>query len=427
VDLLEPVSEDTRAQVEAAALERAGTQTVDNLRARTRRIIAEVDAAAALRRLVAATKGRKVALYVDDDGMATLAAHLPGPVARACSETLTAHAQACEVDEDGNRDPRSLDQRRADCLADLILRPHGDRPPVQIDLTVVAGADTLTGFGPGADRPGEVDGDLVPAPVVRELAHTFGLMPRPAAAPTTADDAPSVDWTETGPVPGNAETEARIAGCEAAERAAAADLAAAARAERQEALQRLLAARRLTGTALAHRPRIALVDQLSGTLLALTDAVELRQAATTGTGLGPPPASDAYRPTDPLTRFVRLRDRRCRFPGCRARARCADLDHQTPHPHGPTAHDNLACLCEHHHRLSHQAPGWQLRRDDRGGLVWTLPGGATVTTYPPALGTDDAPVSAVGPPSGSRRIDRTLEAIRNWRPGDGAPDPGIPY
>ena len=428
VDLLEPVSEGTRAQVEAAALERAGTQTVDNLRARTRRIIAEVDAAAALRRLVEAPKGRKVALYADDDGMATLAAHLPGPVARACSETLTAHAQACEVDQDGNRDPRSLDQRRVDCLADLILRPHGDRPPVQIDLTVVAGTDTLTGFGPGADRPGEVDGDLVPAPVVRELAHAFGLMPRPASRPAApaAHEAPSVDWTETGPVPGDAETEARITSCEAAERAAAADLATAVRAERQQALERLLAARRLTGTALAHRPRIALVDQLSGTLLALTDAVELRQAATTGMGLGPPPATDAYRPPDPLGRFVRLRDRRCRFPGCRARARCADLDHQTPHPHGPTAHDNLACLCEHHHRLSHQAPGWALRRDDRGGLVWTLPGGCTLTTYPPAVGTDEAPVTATGPPPASRR-NRTLDAIRDRRPGSGAPHPDIPF
>src|SRR4051794_1334846 len=65
VDLLRPVSDDTRAAVEAAALDRAGSQTVANLRARVRRIIARLDAAAALRRLVAAAKGRKVALYGD--------------------------------------------------------------------------------------------------------------------------------------------------------------------------------------------------------------------------------------------------------------------------------------------------------------------------------------------------------------------------
>jgi hypothetical protein len=260
-------------------------------------------------------------------------------------------------------------------------------------------------------------------------------------------------------VHGDAALEARIAGLRADETAAAADLAAAidtedrlaragvaepvlradlftqmaaVRAQRQEALNRLLAAHRLTGTALEHRPHVALVDQLSGTLLALTDAVELRQAAIARRGLGPPPPTEAYQPTDPLVRFVKLRDRRCRFPGCRARARCADLDHQTPHPHGPTAHDNLACLCEFHHRLSHQAPGWQLRRDERGGLVWTLPGGYTVTTYPPAVGTDDAPVTVSGPSPAARarrrrRTSRTLEALRNWQPRSAAPDPDTPF
>src|SRR5215212_6781980 len=108
VGLLEPVSDDKRTEVEAAALERAGTQTVGNLRARVRRIIAKLDAAAALRRLVAAAKGRKVALYGDDDGMSTLAALLPGPLARACYETIKAYATACEFDDEGNRDPRSL-------------------------------------------------------------------------------------------------------------------------------------------------------------------------------------------------------------------------------------------------------------------------------------------------------------------------------
>ena len=470
VDLLRPVSEDKRAQVEAAALERAGEQTVDNLRARVRRLITRLDAAAALRRLAAAVRGRKVALWAGEDGMATLAADLPQPLARACYQTLRAHAKACAVDEHGNPDPRGLDERMADCLADLILRPHADRPPVRIDLTLVAGVDTLTGFGPDADAPGEVDGDPVPAPLVRELAHALGLLPRPtpAAQPgdATLDSEASVDWTETEPVAGDEALEARIADREADETAAAADLAAAidaedqlaasdpeatggpvavgpsatdfaarmaaARAERQAALQRLLAAQRLTGTALAHRPRIALVDQLTGTLLALTDTLELRQAATTGSGLGPPPATDGYRPADPLARFVTLRDRRCRFPGCRARARCADLDHTRPHPHGPTAHDNLACLCEHHHRLSHQAPGWQLRRGEHGGLVWTLPGGHTVTTSPPAVGIDDAPTVATQPAPADRaarrrRTDATLEALRRWRPGNGTADPSIPF
>ena len=111
--------------------------------------------------------------------MSTVTALLTTPVARACREALAAYAKACEFDEDGNRDPRSHEQRMADCLADLILRPHADHPAVRVVLTLVAGVDTVTGEGPGADEPGEVDGDLVPAPLVRELAQELGLLPRP--------------------------------------------------------------------------------------------------------------------------------------------------------------------------------------------------------------------------------------------------------
>jgi hypothetical protein len=288
----------------------------------------------------------------------------------------------------------------------------------------------VTEQGAGADDPGELDGDLVSAAQVRELAYQFGLMPRPG--PTTAGAADDHAASSTAPAAASApedEHEARLASLRDAERAAAEELRTAfAAADRtrddvhgsgaRAALPRLLDTRRLIDTALAERPRIAVVDKQSGTLLALTDSTELRAAATAGRGLGPPGGTDAYRPTDPLYRFVRLRDRRCRFPGCRLRARCCDLDHQVPHPHGDTAHDNLACLCEHHHRLSHQAPGWRLHRATDGGLVWTLPGGRTVTTYPPAFGSDDADTRVGAPPprTGRQRYDDALAAITNSRP-----------
>jgi hypothetical protein len=364
------------------------------------------------------------------------------PLARACHQALAAYAKACEFDEEGNRDPRTQQQRMADCLADLILRPHADRPAVRIALTLIAGVDTLTGHGPGADEPGEVDGDLVPAPLVRELAYTLGLLPRPAPEPDPAPDPALADSHHAGDDGMDAEAPAAARrpatlqqGCEpaadlaalrAAELAAAEELMTAcaaadtapgstgARAARA-ALTRLLDTRRLLDTALAERPRIAVTDRLSGTLLALTDSSELRAAATAGRGLGPPPGTAAYRPTDPLHRFVELRDRRCRFPGCRVLARCCDLDHQIPHPHGPTAHDNLACLCEHHHRLSHQAPGWRLHRDADGGLVWTLPSGRTLTTHPPAFGTDDGSTPTVSR-TGREKYADALASIGTNRP-----------
>ena len=153
----------------------------------------------------------------------------------------------------------------------------------------------------------------------------------------------------------------------------------------------LLSAGRVRGTALAHRPELALTDELTGQLAALTGAAGLRS----GGALGPPPESAGYRPDARLDRFVRLRDRRCRFPGCRARPARSDLDHTVPWPAGPTAEANLACLCRHHHRLRHQAPGWRLHATSDGGLTWTTPGGITATTRPPRFGSDDDLPAAV--------------------------------
>jgi hypothetical protein len=59
-------------------------------------------------------------------------------------------------------------------------------------------------------------------------------------------------------------------------------------------------------------------------------------------------------------------------------------------------------LCEHHHRLKHQAPGWTLTGDADGGLTWTTPGGIQVTTRPPGFGTDDDLVPVGAPPVTTR-------------------------
>lgn len=450
VEIVGPVTDPgTRAQIEADVLPRAvAGQAPTALRASARRAVAKRDAAAAADRLAAAVRDRHVRLDARDDGMSTLTALLSGPVARACREALSGYAKACEFDENGDRDPRSHQERMADCFADLILRPHADHPVVRILLTLIAGVDTVTGHGPGADAPGELDGDPVSAAQVRELAYQFGLLSRPEGStgrePEAGRNAGESDADDSSPGTSSAEihepagAEARLVSLRQAELAAAGELLAmlatgqdsgggdATTSAAGEALTRLLDARRLLDTTLAERPRIAIVDALSGTLLSLTDSTEMRTAATTGRGLGPPAGTDAYRPTDSLHRFVRLRDRRCRFPGCRARARCCDLDHQLPHPHGDTAHDNLACLCEHHHRLSHQAPGWRLSRDPDGGLRWTLPGGRTITTYPPPFGTDDASVSVLPPPrTGRQRYADALSALANSRPGGSPAD--IPF
>ena len=126
-----------------------------------------------------------------------------------------------------------------------------------------------------------------------------------------------------------------------------------------------------------------------------------------------------------MDRFVRLRDRRCRFPGCRTRIRTCDLDHRIPYPHGRTTHDNLEGLCEHHHRLSHQAPGWRLGGSSDGGLVWTLPGGTTITTVPPRFGTDDGTTAHPRPNNDTDHTDNaghTGDARRTGHRADSRTD-----
>ncbi|WP_344688023.1 HNH endonuclease signature motif containing protein [Blastococcus jejuensis] len=141
---------------------------------------------------------------------------------------------------------------------------------------------------------------------------------------------------------------------------------------------------RTAGGGLADRPRIAVTDALTGALLVLTDARELRAAAVAGRGLGPPDASSTYRPGLKLDRFVRARDRRCRFPGCRRRVPLGgELDHRESWPDGATSAENLVGFCTGHHRGKHQAPGWCYELTAEGTLIITTPSGLTATTDPP--------------------------------------------
>jgi hypothetical protein len=56
-----------------------------------------------------------------------------------------------------------------------------------------------------------------------------------------------------------------------------------------------------------------------------------------------------------LRRHVQIRDRSCVYPGCRATARSADLDHTVDHGHGgATTSANSGPLCRHDHRLKHE-------------------------------------------------------------------------
>jgi hypothetical protein len=440
----------------------AAGKTVPQLRAAARRAVLRADAAAAARRLAAAIRERQVRVFPGEDGMASLVATLPVPVALACRSALEQYVEACTIPGD----ERSKDQRMVDCFVDVMLRPgETGLPPVQAQLTVVAGVDTLD----GGDEAGEIDGQPVPAALVRELAYSLGLLPRPVTAlPTAPAPATSAPETTTTAAPATAETptptetggieappsetlamvtsaaECAPAGAPADEPTVEAEAPTLSSSEAAAArIAELLGITTVAGTALAHLPAIAVVEEISGQLLALTTAAGLRAAATcrrracrTGTRacthpadgpcLGPPPDSPGYRPAAPLHRFVAARDRRCRFPGCRAPAIRCDLDHTTPWPAGPTSANNLCCLCRHHHRLSHQAPGWSMRRLPDGGLEWTTPGGDRITTHPPRYGTDDHAPPGNDPPQPTPAPLTPLERVLGRPRPPGAVDDDPP-
>ncbi|MGH3630796.1 MAG: DUF222 domain-containing protein [Sciscionella sp.] len=95
-----------------------------------------------------------------------------------------------------------------------------------------------------------------------------------------------------------------------------------------------------------------------------------------------------YRPPAALAEHIVLRDRSCRFPGCRKPAEHTDLDHTRAYYHGgTTSHDNLTALCRRHHRLKHET-NWTLTPPTPGHHTWTTPQG---TTHTITLDNDEPP------------------------------------
>jgi hypothetical protein len=99
--------------------------------------------------------------------------------------------------------------------------------------------------------------------------------------------------------------------------------------------------------------------------------------------------SATYRPGSRVDRFVRGRDRTCRFPGCEQPSVRCDLDHTRAfHTEGgETVCDNLVALCRRHHRLKHETD-WTYRLEPDGSVLWTAPSGHRYRQPPEDHGDD---------------------------------------
>jgi Domain of unknown function (DUF222) len=92
--------------------------------------------------------------------------------------------------------------------------------------------------------------------------------------------------------------------------------------------------------------------------------------------------SAGYQPSNTLRHIVKVRSRRCGFPGCRRPAVRCDDDHTVPYDKGgKTCECNLHPLCRRHHQTK-QAPGWRLDQPQPGILTWTMPSGRRITVTP---------------------------------------------
>jgi hypothetical protein len=142
---------------------------------------------------------------------------------------------------------------------------------------------------------------------------------------------------------------------------------------------------------------VALTDD-GGALLGTVTAPELARLAARGCRLhgrnadcscpvlGSPPEVDGYHHSPAQERFLRLRDRTCRHPGCGQPAGRTDADHVVPYDcGGRTTCQNLCCLCRNHHRLKTFARDWRFDMRADGTLTVTTPSGITRTTRPPGL------------------------------------------
>lgn len=179
------------SEVERRVLTAARGQTPGKLRAIVDRAVQRADPGAAAERHRRAESERRVEVWPQPDGMATLAAILPADQAHAMLGVVDDFARTL-----GSDDSRNMDARRADCLVDLVVnggdvrggKPSGrtspadtggspstghctagrSRRPAQAVVHVTVPISTLMGVD---DEPGDLAGHgTIPADLARRVA-----------------------------------------------------------------------------------------------------------------------------------------------------------------------------------------------------------------------------------------------------------------
>ncbi|PSS44053.1 HNH endonuclease [Arthrobacter woluwensis] len=342
-----------RADYEARVVAHAENAAPQRLRRFAVREAEKVRPEALALRFERARAERRVWVSPLPDGMAALTAVLPAAVAHGIHGRLTDMARALKGRTPLGTSPgdvRTLDQFRADLLADMLLTggpqsvadPEGHLAAIRarVDVTIPVELLRSSEESDGSWRASE-----------RRRVPDLGL----------SSGSGSPVWSR-----------GRVRSCgSVASDGGAGHHGVSAELNGRFALDPETARRLAGGESAWNR---VLTDPLSGAVLAV----------------------DRYRPNADLRRYLAARDTRCRFPGCRIRAAFLDLDHTEDAAHGGmTSSTNLAGLCRRHHVLKHHSR-WTVRQLGRGVLEWTSPTGRVHRDDPPAPTTRMASAQMTG-------------------------------
>jgi hypothetical protein len=173
------------ARIEERAISHAEMHTPGQVANKVKALIAKVSPEEFEEAVEAAIETRRVEYYPESDGMATVLAILPAAEATMLKNALDAMAQmgaerdradveAARGDTDSRQKLRTMDQRRADALAEMAAKALNDlsdfykpqRRPVTVNITM----DLATAMGL-AENPAMLSGyGPIPASIARELA-----------------------------------------------------------------------------------------------------------------------------------------------------------------------------------------------------------------------------------------------------------------
>ncbi|WP_084628266.1 DUF222 domain-containing protein [Amycolatopsis nigrescens] len=273
------LTEQRARDVDAIMADRLADKNPPGLRRAVNRVIAQIDPDGYAARVRKRRIGRKLELVHRGEGTSSLVIDVPVEVGAAMYVRADRDARALKTKDE----PRTLDQLRADVIADRCLRETGTLHNPRADVHLYVDLTTLAGLN---DDPAEVAGyGPIPAWLAKEIAFA-----------------------------------------------------------RHSTWRRVV-----------------------------TDPV---------TGLPVDVGRNCYHPPPDLSRFIRVRDRECREPGCHRLAQADEIDRNGPWAHGGGTNElSLAGYCKRHHELK-DLPYWTHTIDDAGVLTITTPAGATYTSPP---------------------------------------------